>query len=184
MIVHQFSTRQRLRQANGNADNHVMLVGGAWGFTEEEPDLGEIFRQMDAWLMGIANDRTDVETPLKVVGNKPSSLNDACWDNTNGEHLRLEQPQTYMGTSRCNELYPAYPTPRHIAGAPLANNIVSCRLRALNPADYTVAFSDEQWSELRTAFPEGVCDWSFGDASEARYQGTWLSFGPSPVNRL
>src|SRR5690606_9126829 len=50
MIVHQFSTRARLIAANGHADNQVMLVGGKWGFSEEEPDLRMLFRQMDAWL--------------------------------------------------------------------------------------------------------------------------------------
>ena len=39
MIVHQFSTRARLAVANGHADNHVMNVGGLWGFTDDRPDL-------------------------------------------------------------------------------------------------------------------------------------------------
>lgn len=184
MIVHQYATRQRLQQANGHADNHVMLVGGAWGFTEEQPDLGEIFREMDHWLMAIASDQSTMEPSLKVVANKPANLNDACWDNTGTLRVRIEQPQTYAGDSQCNALYPAYPTPRHVAGAPLANNVVSCHLRALNPADYNVTLTEAEYAELHTVFPDGVCDWSLGDASGASYQGTWLSFGPSPVNRL
>lgn len=184
MIVHQFSTRQRLRQANGHADNHVMQVGGAWGFTAEQPDLGELFRQMDQWLLAIADDRTDADLQAKVVSNKPASLTDACWDNTASEHIRINEPQSYAGTSRCNTLYPAYPTARHVAGAPLANDVVSCRLRPINLADYNVAFTDEQFVQLRSVFTDGVCDWSQGDATGAHFQGTWLSFGPSPVNRI
>lgn len=184
MIVHQYSTRQRLQQANGHADNHVMQVGGAWGFTDEQPDLGELFRQMDQWLLAIARDGSGSDLQARVVRNRPSSLTDACWDNSGSERLRIIELQTFAGSSPCNTLYPAYPTPRHVAGAPLANDVVSCRLRPVNPADYNVVFTDEQSMELRSVFADGVCDWSQGDATGARYQGTWLSFGPSPVNRL
>jgi hypothetical protein len=98
--------------------------------------------------------------------------------------VKLEQEQTFIGDSECNELYPAYPTPRHVAGAPLANNIVSCQLRAVTTADYTETFTREQLTQLGQVFPGGVCDWSRGDASMAQHQGTWSSFGPSPINRL
>ena len=184
MIVHQYSTRQRLQLANGHANNHVMQIGGAWGFTADAPDLGELFRQMDQWLLAIASDRTDADQQLKVERNKPARLTDACWDNTAGQHTRINEIQAYTGGSRCSELYPAYPTPRQVAGAPLANAVVSCHLRLINTADYSVEFLDEQFMELRRIFPDGVCDWSAGDATGARYQGTWLSFGPSPINRI
>lgn len=184
MIVHQFSTRQRLSNANGHADNHVMQVGGLWGYTEERPDLAEIFQQMDSWLTAINSDDSLADLSEKVVINKPITLSDVCWDNSGDSRIKIEETQTFAGTSRCNELYPAYPTPRHVAGAPLANDIVSCQLRPINASDYSVRFSIEQIAELNTIFPNGVCDWSRGDASAARHQGTWISFGPSPVNLL
>lgn len=184
MIVHQFSTRQRLLNANGHAANHVMQVGGLWGFTADQPDLGELFRQMDNWLMRISSDTSDSELKDKVVRNKPLSLVDACWDNSGDTRVRIEEEQTFAGDSQCNQLYPAYPTPRHVAGAPLANDIVSCQLRPLNPADYSLSFTVEQLAELYRVFPDGVCDWSRGDATGARHQGTWISFGPSPINQL
>ncbi|MCH7817407.1 MAG: hypothetical protein IIC60_12650 [Proteobacteria bacterium] len=184
MIVHQFSTRQRLSNANGHADNHVMQVGGLWGYTEERPDLAEIFQQMDSWLTAINSDDSLADLSEKVVVNKPITLSDVCWDNSGDSRIKIEETQTFAGTSRCNELYPAYPTPRHVAGAPLANDIVSCQLRPINASDYSVRFSIEQIAELNTIFPNGVCDWSRGDASAARHQGTWISFGPSPVNLL
>ncbi|MBS24792.1 MAG: hypothetical protein CMQ28_04030 [Gammaproteobacteria bacterium] len=184
MLIHQFSTRQRMLNANGNADNHVMQIGGQWGFNEEAPDLGELFMQMDQWLISIKQDRSDVSVAQKVILNKPASLNDACWDNTDEERIKIEEDQTFRGSGRCNELYPAYPTPRHVAGAPLANNIVSCHLRPINSADYAVGFTQVQYAELSEVFPEGVCDWSKGDVSNAIHQGTWVSFGPSPINKL
>lgn len=184
MIVHQFSTRQRLAQANGSAANHIMRVGGNWSFDGENPDLGELFLLMDQWLMAIQNDQTGGEQRQRMLRNKPEALTDACWDNSDGEHIKIEEEQSYIGDGLCNTLYPAYPTPRHVAGAPLANDIVSCRLRPLNVVDYAVSFDDEQWQQLQTVFPNGVCDWSGGDISGATHQGVWASFGPSPVNRL
>lgn len=184
MLLHQFSTRQRLVQANGHAENHVMNIGGRWGFDEENPDLGVLFAEMDSWLSAIAADTAPLSQAEKVVRNKPPTLVDVCWDQTGDEPRRVEEEQTFIGNSTCNSLYPAYPTPRHVAGAPLANNIVSCALRPLNVVDYAVSFSDEQWQELLSIFPQGVCDWSSGDVSGAQHQGVWASFGPSPVNRL
>jgi hypothetical protein len=52
-------------------------------------------------------------------------------------------------------------SPRQVAGGPLAENILKCRLKPLDSAEYApVVFSAEQWARLETAFPGGVCDWS------------------------
>lgn len=184
MLVHQFSTRQRLLNANGHVDNHVMQIGGRWGFTEVEPDLGNLFRQMDSWLMAISEDQIELDPINRMIRNKPSTLRDSCWDNTLDERILVEEEQTYTGDSRCNELYPAYQTPRQVAGAPLANDIVSCQLQAINPANYEVTFTEEQITQLNEVFADGVCDWARADISGARHQGAWASFGPSPINRL
>jgi hypothetical protein len=184
MIVHQYSTRQRLIEANGHADNHVMSVGGLWGFTEQEPDLGNLFRAMDQWLMAIRANESDEEQPAKVTSAKPYQLTDNCWDYSEEQRVNIRQRQSYANEGKCGELYPAYPTPRHVAGAPLANTVISCQLKPLEPGDYAVSFSAEELSQLRRVFPLGVCDWNRPDAHGASHQGTWLSFGPSPVNRI
>lgn len=184
MLIHQFSTRQRLLNENGHADNHVMQIGGLWGFDEKSPDLAELFRQMDRWITAMQGDSSDSSPSEKVITHRPISLHDACWDNTGEERIKIEEEQTFRGSSRCNELYPAYLTPRHVAGAPLANNIVSCQLRPINIADYAVGFTQAQYLELNEIFPEGVCDWSMGDLSLASHQGSWVSFGPSPINQI
>lgn len=189
MMVHQFSTRQRLMRANGHADNQVMQIGGLWGFTEDSPDLGNLFSQMDDWIMAIRSDFTETMPSEKVIRNKPESLADACWEYSTREpsiegRQKIEERQTYTGSSACNDLYPAYPTPRQVAGAPLANDVVSCRRRPVNRSDYAMALTPEQFLDLERVFPNGVCDWSQADASNATHQGVWKSFGPSPVNRL
>lgn len=184
MIIHQFSTRQRLINANGHADNQVMQVGGSWGFTEDSPDLGELFKSMDSWILALQQDVSDLTASEKVVNNKPADLMDACWDNTNSPRVKINQELRYAGDNECAQLYPAYPTPRQVAGAQIANDVISCKLRGLSAADYLVEFSQDQLVELIRIFPEGVCDWNAPDRHGVSHQGTWLSFGPSPVNRL
>lgn len=71
-----------------------------------------------------------------------------------------------------------------MAGAPLSNDVVSCALEALDPADYDVTFTPQEWAELERIFPDGVCDWSRPDAQAVGLSGMWLSFGPSEVNRV
>ena len=183
MIVHQFSTRARLTAANGHADNHVMNVGGLWGYTEDRPDLGVLFRQMDRWLTAIEADDGTGRLSDKVVRAKPADLVDNCWDTQEAGRINMTEPLAFDGAGPCSEIYPAYPTPRQVAGAPLANYIVSCHLKSLDRADYGVEFTDEEWGALESIFPDGVCDWTQGDLHSEGYQGTWLSFGPSAVNR-
>lgn len=184
MIVHQFSTRQRLLNANGHADNHVMQVGGQWDFIEGQDDLGNLFRQMDYWIRNIQADSLEPDPAFRVVRNKPVDLTDSCWDTT-GETIELvEELLAFDSESRCGQLYPSYRTPRQIAGAPLANDIVSCQLKRIDLADYAISFTTEEYQQLLSVFPDGVCDWSRGDSSGSKHQGTWKSFGPSPINKL
>jgi len=184
MIVHQFTTRARLVEANGHADNHVMNVGGAWGYTEDRPDLGNLFRSMDAWLMNlVGGDASGTPRAERVVSAKPSDLVDNCWDTSGAERRNIREALSVESTGECGAIYPAYATPRQVAGAPLTNDVVTCHLKPLDRGDYDVEMTAAQWSELQAIFPDGVCDWSQGDAHAEGYQGTWLSFGPSPVNR-
>ena len=184
MLIHQFSTRERLVSANGHAENHVMYIGGNWSLGEEAQKLGELFKEMDVWITNINNDTRSIALAGKVVENRPESLFDACWDNTGETSVKIVELQTFNGNSSCNDLYPTYLTPRHVAGAPLENNIVRCSLRPISPADYGVGFTQDQYTQLDNIFSQGVCDWSKGDDTRAILQGTWISFGPSPINKL
>ena len=98
--------------------------------------------------------------------------------------MKIDGVQTYDGEGLCNDLYPAFPTTRHVAGAPLANDIVKCVLKPISPDDYAVTFTAAERARLERSFPEGVCDWSRDGQYSGDLRGTWLSFGPSPVNRV
>jgi len=77
---------------------------------------------------------------------------------------------------------PGVPDHRHVAGAPLANNVVKCALKPISLDDYAVAFTADERARLERSFPDGVCDWSQHGMYSGGLRGTWLSFGPSPVN--
>ena len=184
MIVHQYTTRQRLVDANGHADNHVMEIGGRWGFTPEEPDLKVLFEQMDQWLTNIAADTSDAPQAAKVVNAKPADLVDACWDTRSDPPAKITEQQSFDNPGVCGQLYKAFPTPRQVAGSPLANNVVKCELKPIDWNDYGVSFSAEEQSRINEIFTDGVCDWSKPGVYQEDLQGTWLSFGPSDVNRV
>ena len=162
MRFQSFSVRERLREANGDADNQVMLVDDntRGGFSTANPVLAQALTQLDQWIDS---------------GTKPADLTDACW--TRGANPRkIEEPQVEgIGNTRCNELYPVWTSPRMVAGGPTANDIVKCQLRPLDPADYPGA-TDQQRARLAKAFPDGVCDWSKPGMHRVPLAGTWQSF--------
>jgi hypothetical protein len=71
-------------------------------------------------------------------------------------------------------------SPRQVAGGPLAENILKCRLKPLSPLDYgPVLFSSAQWTRLQTTFPDGVCDWSEKGVGQRRAASP-LTFADGP----
>jgi hypothetical protein len=170
--IHSFSMRERLRRANGDIGNHVMWTKGA--------SSAEAFDAMDRWLRAVKADGSDRTLAQKVRADRPADLKDACWANG----LKYEEEQTAFGPGACNTFYPAGTTPRMAAGGPLTDDIAKCQRKPLNASDYAVMFSGAQWARLNAIFPEGVCDWTKPGVGQEPLAGTWLSFGPSPVNLL
>lgn len=188
---HHFSTRERLRLANGRSDNHVMWSGAGRGTSDPSATsrlnrmLRRGLRLMDEWLTRIASDTSDADVADKVAQNKPDELVDGCWTPGSDPDF-IEEPQVFggVGTSACNDLYPAFSSPRMVAGGPLANDIVKCQLKPIDFDDYAVRFNSGQRRRLRQIFPDGVCDWDQPGVEQGPLRGLWLSFGPSPVNRV
>ncbi|MGY8526383.1 DUF6351 family protein [Paracidovorax citrulli] len=171
--IHTYSLRERLKAVNGTADNQVIVGPGT--ITDDN------FAQMDRWLTAIQNDKAEGSQAQKVVRNKPADLVNACWDA--GGNKIVEEPSAFE-PNQCNTLYPAGTTPRMVAGGPLADDIVKCQLKPVDPADYRVMLTPAQLDRVRTIFPTGVCDWSKPGVEQQPLAGTWQSFGPSPVNLL
>ena len=191
MRFHRFSTRERLRLANGRYDNHVMWSGAGSGISDSSDSsrLPRVLRQglalMDEWLTRIQADASDADAADKVVRNKPEALTDGCWT-PGADPVFIAEPQAFggVGTSSCNDWYPAFSSPRMVAGGPLANDIVKCQLKPIKFSDYTASFTASQRQQLRQIFPDGVCDWERPGVEQRPLRGLWLSFGPSPVNHI
>ncbi|MEX2583121.1 MAG: DUF6351 family protein [Gemmatimonadota bacterium] len=179
---YSFVMRERLVRDNGHADNYILLrrprsVSRAY----------ENLALMDEWLTNLALDEAEGARAEKVVRSRPAALAESCWDEEGGQ---IAEPQTYDPTSlfdntagHCNALYPPHTGPRMVAGGPLTNDVLKCRLRPLDRSAYEVSFTDEEWARLEAIFPQGVCDWSRPGLGQDLQVRTWLSFGPSPVNR-
>jgi len=78
-----------------------------------------------------------------------------------------------------------------VADAPLTNDVYRCQLKPLIAADYApVKFNKKQWNTLRTAFPDGVCDYTQAGVEQVNTT-PWQTFengpggvplGPAPVS--
>jgi hypothetical protein len=186
---HRFATRERLQQANGRSDNHVMWSGAGRGTSDvsEASRLDQILRHglalMDEWLSRTAAAASHAEVADQLAQNKPVALTDGCWT-PGSDPTFIAEPQVFggVGTSPCNNLYPAFSSPRMVAGGPLANDIVKCQLKPIDINDYAVTFSERERLQLQRIFPDGVCDWAKLGVEQLPLRGLWLSFGPSPIN--
>jgi hypothetical protein len=182
MRFYSFSTRERLIRVNGHGDNQVMLVedGATYGlFSTRSPVVREALLQMDRWLTTLARDASGDSTSQRVVLAKPPGLVDACYDRTGN---KIAEKQSYGGRSACNDLFPSHSSPYLVAGMPLANDVVKCQLKPVDRGDYQVPMTEAEMERVRRMFPSGVCDYTKPGVEQRPLRGTWLSFGPSPVN--
>jgi hypothetical protein len=167
--------RQRLRAANGHADNHIYWIQPPTSAAESTLDA------MDRWLTGIVDDTSGDPLSARVVRNRPVDVGSGCWiDGVKEGNL-----------TRCDAVYPYASEPRTVAGDGPTISTIKCGLRALVREEYPVRFTDEEWRRLSGAFPSGVCDFSKPGVG-SRPTLEWLSYrdgpgglplGPSPRSR-
>jgi hypothetical protein len=162
-----FVTRARLIAANGNADNQVILVDRPIGLlTYFDPDpvtsivahrQQELLRLMDRWLDNLAGAGAGEISAASMLKSRPSELSDGCWQ-VDGK--RVYEESSYSGANVCNRLYPPHGSPRLAAGAPLTNDVLKCALKPIQPSDYAHILTRLQRERLKSAFPNGVCDYT------------------------
>jgi hypothetical protein len=170
-----FALRERLRQANGNADNMVM-----WRSVSES-DAERLFRQ---WMEAYMADTSADPQRTKVIRARPAAAVEGCYDGAKPPAF-IAEPLVFSSkpVSKCTTLYPVYSNVRHEAGGPLAANILKCQLRPVEAREYPASISQAELARLKTIFPDGVCDWSKPGVSQVPVT-TWASFGPSPRNLI
>jgi hypothetical protein len=166
---HAHAIRARLINANGHADNQV-IVGN-----QAPTDL--LIEQMGRWLAAVAADGSKRSLAEKVVRNKPADVVDACWSGG----VKIVETQTLDGPGQCNTLFPVGVPPEYVAGAPIALDVIKCQLKRVDMSDYAVPFTAEQRARLNAIFPKGVCDWSKRGVQQVK-SVPWASFGPSREN--
>ena len=128
---------------------------------------------MDRWLDAIAADGAPGSRAEKVVRNRPKDLEEGC-TTVGGE--RIAERATYGGSGRCDRMYPAYANARIAAGGPIADDVIKCSLKPIDPVEYPKPLSDSQLQRLRAVFPTGVCDYGRPAVGHTVTRETWQRF--------
>lgn len=179
---HSFSFRQRLIDANGDADNHVMWTEstGNGGFSSANAKYRDAVVQLDNWVSTVKHRQPTSGTALPshrtVVAAKPRAAADACWSPAG---VKVSEPQVPgVRNTVCNNWYPVWPSPRMVAGGPMANDVIACTRKPVSGSDYPVPFTADQLAQLQSIFPSGVCDWSApGVGQTGSPSQNWPAFG-------
>jgi hypothetical protein len=168
---HSYTMRERLTDANGNANNHVILIAAETGDRGRESPLSvmsiEALDQMGRWLDGIKSDTSDLSAAEKVAKHRPADLVDACYTSATARVTDWEV---------CKRLFPMSGNARISAGAPTSDEVFKCQLKDVDPADYAFDPGPEQVDRIRAIFPNGVCDYSLAGVGQQDLDGTWLQF--------
>jgi hypothetical protein len=164
---------QRLQNARGTTANQVSWTARGTGV----PDFDRMaLLALNDWLVAVQADASQAPLAEKVIRNKPASLKDACWV----DGVKIEEPISWDPATACNKAIPIHQNPRTAAGAPLADDVLMCKLKPIDFASYAVTFSSAQKGRLRAAFPQGVCDWSMRGEVQPPLSGTWIDYGSGP----
>jgi hypothetical protein len=167
-IWRSFSERARIDAANGgNHGNQVMWRYGTGLLPATAAQAAAVtlqsFLTMDTWLSSLMVSAPKatlnaVRTQAQVIDAKPATAFDLCY--LTGDTTFSTQV-TDMSVCDADPRLQKHASPRQVAGGPLTENILKCRLKPLDGADYApVTFSDPQLARLHAAFPDGVCDWT------------------------
>jgi len=167
-IWRSFAERARIDAANGgNHGNQVMWRYGTGLLPATPAQITAVtlqsFLTMDTWLSNLTvsapkETLNSVRSQAEVIEAKPATAFDLCY--LTGD-ATFSTPVTDIAVCDADPRLAKHSSPRQVAGGPLAENILKCRLKPLNPAEYLpIVFSTGQWERLEAAFQGGVCDWS------------------------
>jgi hypothetical protein len=193
--IHSAITDARLQKYNGTDGNYVQMLAATvgTGYATDPGTVGSPFNmegteavaQMDAWLTAVASDKSTMPLAQKVAADKPKTLVNECWtvDGKAAATADWSKPDTQHGTvqkvtdwNQCNQLFPIYSDPRIAAGGPMTDDVVKCQLKPVDPASYKTAPTADQLAQLKTVFPNGVCDYSKPGVGQDAKVTTWAVF--------
>ncbi|MCG8611188.1 MAG: DUF6351 family protein [Pseudomonadales bacterium] len=155
------SARARIQAANGNSDNQVI-----WVTRKPDEPRPEAIDAMAQWLQNM-----NYHPERSAAENKPENLQDSCFD-AQGK-LLAKGPHVWDGDwneqphGACTTHYPPYQSSRNVAGSPRQDMIFKCYLQSVDSAIQRGLYSpidiSHHKAELKTIFPDGVCDYTRGD---------------------
>jgi hypothetical protein len=158
-----FASRQRMLDGQGHADNQVI-----WFAERPYDNTMMAFHVIDDWMTNIQNN-----PGLSVAENKPPAAVDKCFD---GEgDLIAEGPDVWDGIlnedpeGACTEAFPLYSTSRIVAGGNIKGDVFKCYLQTVDEAVDAgvyegISLTAQDITRLKEIFPDGVCDYTQGDA--------------------
>lgn len=159
-----FSSRQRMIDAMGHADNQAI-----WMAKKPYTPIAESLQVLDRWLSNIHQ-----QPDLSVAENRPDSAVDKCFDSA-GELIAAgggvwDGDWNGRDAGACMAVYPSYQTSREIAGGGVAGDMFMCQRQSVESAvaagDYGDSVSPQQLQRLQDIFPEGVCDYTLAGVGE------------------
>jgi hypothetical protein len=147
-----FALRARLDREHGSHENQLIWEGPVALMGDTQCEVNSMLA-MDGWLAAVEKDTSAAPLAEKIVRDKPADLTDRCYSGAGQKLLNDICGEAVVGV---------YGTPRMVAGDALTNDTNKCRLKSLSRADSRglIPFTDEQWEQLKTLFPQGVCDYS------------------------
>ncbi|HEX2692280.1 MAG TPA: DUF6351 family protein, partial [Kofleriaceae bacterium] len=156
-VWRSFALRARLDAANGNHENHVMWRYGTGLLPSPASNLlVQSFLTMDQWIAAVKADTSDANIEHKIIRHRPADAFDFCFLTSD---TLFANKVTDSAVCDGDRFLKPHASPRQVAGGPVAENILKCQLRPIDPAEYApVGLSNEHLARLQAVFPQGVCD--------------------------
>ncbi len=163
-----FAARQRLLDHDGDASNHVIWFTDGNDAGSDFDQTALAFAVIDEWMAKI-----DANPDKSVAENKPAMAVDSCFDVAG--NLIYAGADAWSGIlddgaeGTCTSQFPLFSTSRIVAGGPISGYVFKCELQSVDSAIAAgvyggVSFDDADMAQLDAIFPDGVCDYSKGDA--------------------
>lgn len=165
-----FAVRQRMRNHDGDAANQVVWFTVARARNAYHDQTPLALEVIDEWMANIR-----AHPDRSVAANKPARAVDSCFD-VDGRLLYAGE-DAWAGIlsdgpdGRCTQQFPVYGTSRIVAGGPITGDVFKCHLQPVEAAIRAGLYGSwqptpEQQRRLEEIFPDGVCDYTKGEAGE------------------
>ncbi|WP_394830738.1 DUF6351 family protein [Pendulispora rubella] len=170
--VRPFSVRARLRRYSGLDAGQSIWRGASVTPPDAYQALARWLDVLDLMPYGIG----PLDRARAVAYSKPFAAGDRCLIDT--PHGRVQVPENFdSAIGPCSVFFPVSRTPRIAAGMPLTDDVLRCQRKPLDRRDYLAPLTDAEFAELRSIFPDGVCDYTKRAARDVDHSILWPTIG-------